>query len=100
MGDILFVDYGTSAGKRMMKLFDVAQKKEIFSTDYVGDFVVNKTFCTYDVLLTEEPDAEKCSNFEDIAKMGGSVNYLQKKSLDYSSLALSDIWTPFCSYGE
>jgi len=99
-GTTLFVDYGTSAGKRTMKLFDIPSKREIFKTDYTGEVSTGKNTFVFDSFIDEKPDWKKCSNYKEIKAMGGSINYLQKMSLDIATQQLTPTGSPFCAYGE
>lgn len=96
----LFVDYGTSAGLRKMRIYDVLKKNEVFATDYIGETKLDKLAFVFDIPMDTPADATKCSNYAEIKKMGGSVNYLQKKSLNLATWQVVSVGAPFCTYGE
>lgn len=98
--NLLFVDYGTSAGQRTMRIFDVDSSKQIFETQYAWETLIDGTIFTYSTPLEKTPDATLCANFEEIKAMWGGISYNQKKSYNLETGELRDIESPFCAYTE
>ena len=106
VGDIVFIDYWTSPEGREIRLFDLNNKwKMIFEARYNGGNGVQIDADTMYFNYWFSPSSTTglvCSNYAEIQKMWWNVNviYMQKRSYNFRTHELKNLWEIYCGYGE
>lgn len=96
----IFIDSGTSAGERGLKIIDLAARKIAYSTSYYNQPEIAGNNLLYDKPSDKKGLLKNCKDWREWRKSGGGIGWVQPVRLDLKTFGETPVGNLKCVYLE